>query len=286
MTFLCIDIGGTNTLIGVGDEEFDIIEEVDSQEFLDDIGASIEKVASDRIDDIEQVAIAAAGPIDREEGFFYPPNIGVNQVQIKKPLKAFGSVEIVNDCSAAVIGEYHYGDHDVENLVYITISSGIGSGAILNGDLVEGKEGNFGEVGHMTIGNLGLECGCGEKDHWEAYSSGNNLPRLAEELTGEKFEDAVELFESYSEGGEAAEKTIGKMQEINALAVSNITDLYDPGKIVFGGAVALNHPETVVNPIEEMIEGRTVNTPPEIDVCDLGNEAVLHGLRAACNGER
>lgn len=288
MTFLCIDIGGTNTLIGVGNGDFSIVEVVKSRYFLEDIGACLEDtLSSSELEEIDRIAIAAAGPVNREKGTFYPPNLPMDEVRITPPLKVLGEVEIVNDCAAAVLGEYHYGNHDTENLVYITISSGIGAGAVIDGRLAEAKEGNFGEVGHMKVGEeLDMICGCGSRDHWEAYCSGNSLPVLAERLTGEKFEDARALFEIYEEGDESASQTIEKMKEINARVVSDIVHLYNPGKIVFGGAVALNHPDTVVKPLGDEIEEETVNLNPDIELCELGEEAVLHGLRAVCNGER
>lgn len=286
MAFLCVDIGGTNTLIGVGNGDFEIVKKVKSEEFLQDIGRCLENTLSpEKIEKIDHVAVAAAGPIDREKGTFYPPNLPMEEVKIKAPLETFGKVDFVNDCSAAVLGEHRYGNHQTDNLIYVTISSGIGAGAVLDGGLVEADDGNFGEVGHMMVGNEGLECGCGNKDHWEAYCSGNSLPRLAQEKTGEEFEDAREIFERYKSGVKEAEETINYMQEINSRAVADLVNMYNPGKVVFGGAVALNHPDVVVDPLQQKVEEKTVNGTPEVDTCDLQDEAVLHGLRAVCNGE-
>ncbi|MFB6191403.1 MAG: ROK family protein [Candidatus Nanohaloarchaea archaeon] len=287
MVFLCVDIGGTNTLIGIGNGDFEVVKKVKSREFLDDIGYCLEQTfSSEKIKEIDRVAVAAAGPIDREKGVFRPPNIDdMDEVQIKRPLEEFGDVDIINDCTSAVIGEYYYGGHDSENLLYITISSGIGSGMVVDGEIVEGADGNFGEVGHMKIADEGVECGCGGTDHWEAYCSGNSLPGLAERVSGKKFEDARELFRENGSGERNAQEAIERMQELNAQAVADIVDLYNPGKIVFGGAVALNHPGVVVEPLERGVEERSVNTAPDIETCALGEEAVIHGLRAVCNGK-
>ena len=287
MAFLCVDIGGTNTLVGVGNGDFEIVKKVKSKDFLEDIGSCLEDVINpEKMEKIDRVAVAAAGPVDRQKGTFYPPNLPMDEVKIRDPLETFGEVDIVNDCAAAVLGEYHYGEHDTENLVYITISSGIGAGAVIDGKLIEAEDGNFGEIGHMIVGDDGMECGCGLEDHWEAYCSGNSLPALAEEITGESFQDARTLFEEYQNGNRSAEDTIDRMQDINARAAANVVNMYNPGKLVFGGAVALNHPETVVEPLDRDLGDITVNGKPEVEVCELEEEAVLHWLRAVCNGEK
>lgn len=291
MAFLCIDIGGTNTLLGIGNGEFNIIEKVKTREFLNNIHRSVEQTLEQSPhtkEDIQHVAVAAAGPLDREKGVFYPPNFveeeGLTEVQLREPLQKYGKVKLVNDCSSAVLGEHYYGDHDTENLVYITISSGIGAGVVLNNRLVEAWEGNFAEVGHIKVGEE-MACGCGRKGHWEAYCSGNSLPRMAEKLYDAEFEDARDIFDSYLRGDVAAHKTIAKMNEINVDAVSDVANVFNPEVIVFGGAVALNHPETVIEPLKNHVGKETVNGAPEIKKCDLGHEAVIHGLRAICNGK-
>ncbi len=289
MAFLCVDIGGTNTLFGVGNGDFQVVEKMRSERFLSDIDAALDQAIEDldyTQEDIEDVAVAAAGPIDREEKIFYPPNIseesGMDEIDLGELLDFTGKLQIVNDCAAAALGEYHYGDHDVENLVYVTISSGIGAGVIINGELVEGTDGNFGEVGHMKIGEQ-LECGCGGIGHWEAYCSGENMPQMAEKLFNADFKNSREIFDEYNNKNSKAEKTIAKMHEINGHGLGNIADLYNPEKIVLGGALPLNHPELMLDPLEEQVEENSVNIRPEITLCDLREKAVLHGLRAVCN---
>lgn len=290
MAFLCVDIGGTNTLVGVGNGEFSIIEKIKTDRFLRDIENELDDAVAQTDHskhDIETVAVAAAGPMDREKGVFYPPNFadqGLDEVQIVEPLENYGEVKMINDCSSAVLGEYYYGDHQTENLVYITISSGIGAGVILNGNLIEAWEGNFAEVGHMKVGE-DLTCGCGREGHWEAYCSGNNLPDMAEELFELEYENAREIFDAYNQDDEGAEKVIEKMNSINTDALTDVTNIFNPEVIVFGGAVALNHPENVIEPLKDEVEEKTVNSAPQIKKCDLGDEAVIHGLRAICNGK-
>jgi glucokinase len=86
----------------------------------------------------------------------------------------------LNDCAAAVLGERHFGaGKGLENLAYVTLSTGLGGGAIVDGHLLIGKDGNAVEVGHITIDpGSSLICGCGSPGHWEAYSSGSNIPNF------------------------------------------------------------------------------------------------------------
>lgn len=283
MGFACVDIGGTNTLVGVGNGEFELVEKVSSEEFLSSIQEKVGEAASRADEEIDRVYVAVAGPLDREKGTFRPPNIDREEVQIKQPLQQFGEVKIVNDTAAAVAGEYLYGDTP-EDMVYITISSGIGMGAVIDGELIEGWNGNLGEIGHVSIGDMGLECGCGGTDHWEAYCSGNNLPEMARELTGTSFSDARQVFEDYREGDPDAAKAIEEMNSLNLEGLSIVVDLFNPELVSLGGAVALNHPDTIIPPLRENIDEKTINQAPRIELCSLGERSVLHGLRAFANG--
>lgn len=281
MAFLCIDIGGTNTFFGVGDDDFRKVKEVKTAEFLQDIDKTVKSVLEEvGYPELDQIAVAAAGPVDREKGLFYPPNIDKEFVQIKDPLEEFAEVEVVNDCAAAVLGEYHYGE-TAENLLYITVSSGIGAAYVSDDELIEGSSGNFGEVGHMRIGD-DLTCGCGGTGHWEAYCSGENIPEMTEELYDLDIDHAKDLFEIDSVKADKALEEFGDRMRIG---VANMINMYNPDKIIFGGAVALNHFDAVLESIKDGIDSDIVNEMPEITLCGLGELAVLHGLRVKCNGE-
>lgn len=291
MAFICIDIGGTNTLLGIGNGDFEIKKEMKTKKFLSNIRSNIENIireSSHEKSDFSQVLVAAGGPVDVEQGVFYPPNLEdqkMTKVDINDKLEPFGKVELINDCNSAVLGEYVYGEHKTENLVYVTISSGIGAGLILDGNLLEGFNGNIGEIGHMELGNK-VKCGCGQEGHWEAYSSGNGMPKMAKTLYDLDFENSLEIFREYEKGNSDAGKVIEKMHEMNRKGFENIVNLYNPEKIVLGGAVALNHKETIIEPLKNRLKDKTMNEAPEISECSLGEEAVIHGLRAVANQEK
>ncbi|MFB6244918.1 MAG: ROK family protein [Candidatus Nanohaloarchaea archaeon] len=288
MAFVCVDVGGTNTLIGVGNGEFEIKDRLKTKEFLSDPQERIRDIirsSSHSDSEVEKLAVAVAGPMDREKGVFYPPNIQeMDEVQIVEPMEALGDVTILNDCTSAVAGEYFYGEKKCDNMVYLTISSGIGTGAVVDGEIVEGWNGNAGEVGHIIVGTEGVTCGCGGTDHWEAYCSGEGMPEMAREVFGEDYESSIEIFRASEDGESSAEKVIEKMQECNSAGFANVVNVFNPEVIWIGGAVALNHFSTVVEETLEEAGRQTANEMPEFRKCSLEDEAVIHGLRAACNG--
>ena len=278
MVFLCIDVGGTNTLFGLGNGDFEEVRRVKTKDFLDDVEGTVDRVLDDKASsEVDDIAVAVAGPVEMEKGLFYPPNIDKDVVRIRERLEKFGEVSIVNDCAAAVLGEYHYGE-SAESLLYVTISSGIGAAYIEDAELVEGFDGNFGEIGHMKVGN-NLECGCGGIGHWEAFCSGDNIPKMAEQLHNLKLDHPKDLFELETEKAQKARREFNEKMRTGFI---NLINMYNPEKIIFGGAVALNHFETIKGSLKN-IEDEVVNNVPEMCLCGLGDNAVLHGLRATCN---
>ncbi len=277
MTYLCIDIGATKTFVGIGERGFEFITKIKTDKFLDE--PNLEELP---MDDIKKAVIAVPGPLDRENGVIYPPNIPDKKVDMVELLSSdIDTFFLVNDCSAGVVGEYVFGDVRASNMVYITISSGIGAGVIIEDNLIEGRMGNFAEIGHIKVGG-DRRCGCGGEGHWESYCSGDNLPEFARELTGKEFKDSEELFLKYREANSAAKKTIEKMKEYNAAGISNVVNAYNPEVIVLGGGVAVNHPEVITSDLESMLEKDVICEMPEIAVASLDDRSVLFGLLAFC----
>ncbi len=266
----------------MGNGEFEVKEKMPSERFLKNplelLDTMLDREGYSR-PEVTCTAVAVAGPMDDDERIFYPPNMETESVDLSC-LEKMGDLEIVNDCASAALGEYHYGEYSSENLLYITISSGVGAGMISEGRVISGSNGNFAEVGHMKVGE-DLRCGCGGKGHWEAYCSGNNLPAMASRLFDVEAEDARQLFDRADSGDSDAQEVIDRFQSVNAEALSEITTLYNPDLVVFGGAVSINHSEY----LPESEDVQSVNKAPEVEKCSLGEESVIHGLRAVCNGE-
>jgi glucokinase len=251
--------------------------------------------------DPESVAaagIGAIGPLDLAEGAVEnPANLPdtIDRIPLTGPLSVLLDTDRVylhNDTNAGVIGERFYSERNPDDMVYLTISSGIGAGVCVDGHVLTGWDGNAGEVGHMTVDPQGrLTCGCGHDGHWEGYCSGNHIPRYAAYLhdadpieTALPMDDpsfsAADVFE-HDGSDEFATHVVDQLAHWNAMGVANIVHAYAPLVVYVGGAVALNNPERILNPIRERMAGMVMSNVPEIRLTTLGDEAVVKGALAS-----
>ena len=253
---------------------------------------------------IDAIGVGSIGPIDMRSGeILQTPNISISNIPIVKFLRLTFNVPvyIVNDCVAAVIAEWiHGGGRGLENIVYVTFSSGIGGGAVVDGRVLYGKDGNAVEVGHIVVDFEGrLRCGCGGYGHWEAYTSGSNIHRfvglLIDTIYGdEKFKNSM-LSEYADKYGvdykilvECAEKEDDLSREIlkhiaiiNAVGFASVTNAFDPEVISVGGSIVLRNPRYLVfDPILSYVEKYIINRMPKITITPLGENVVLYGALA------
>ncbi len=312
--FVGVDLGATNVRVAVGNRGRGILgkisEATEKKGGFESIANQIVRmIGSLRYGDftsekIRSIGIGSAGPLDLQKGgLMYPANFPWKYVPLVEPIReAFHvPVRLLNDCTAAVVGEREFGGgKGFDNVVYVTISTGIGGGVCVDGHVLIGKDGNAHEIGHMTIDLDGLlQCGCGKRGHWEAYCSGLNIPnyirllledegKAAEEsllmkLTGNNAENitAEILYEAAKTGDELSKKFVERIGELNAIGFANIVNLYDPELIVVGGTVALRNQDLVLEPIWKWIEKHASNRLPEIRMTMLGEDVVLHGAIAS-----
>lgn len=264
------------------------------------------KKASVEVDELKGIGIASTGPMRREKGILiHPTNIPFDAVPLKKPIekKIDIPVSLINDCIAGVLGEKEYGigsERDAENLVYVTMGTGIGGGAIIDNHLLLGRGGNAAEIGHFTIDpEERLECGCGKKGHWEAYCSGRNIPNylrmrfseigyervqnslLHDLVSGDYSEiDAKLFFEAVRKGDKLANKIAEEIGSLNAIGFSNVIDAYAPSLITIGGSVALKNESIVLPPIRKQVKNHIRNLEPEIVITPLKEDVGLYGAVA------
>ncbi|WP_440770563.1 ROK family protein [Natronorubrum sp. DTA28] len=249
--------------------------------------------------EIVAAGIGSIGPFDLAEGAVIDPaNLpdSIDRIPLTGPIeKLIDSDEVYlhNDTNAGVIGERFHADRNPDDMVYITISSGIGAGVCCDGNVVSGWDGNAGEVGHYVVDPRGrLTCGCGRDGHWEAYCSGNAIPDyarlLAEDdptietdlpLDGPDF-TAKDVFELAGED-ELADYAIEQLAHWNAMGVTNVIHAFAPIVVSFGGAVALHNEELVVDPIRERVAESVMTNVPEIRVTDQGDDVVVEGALAS-----
>ncbi len=185
-SFITLDIGGTNTRCALYPEnsitplnQKKICTYVEGQATIDRLVKVIDEIWPDD-NSVKGICAAAPGSVDINEGIvILAPNIpGWKNLELRKTLSAKFKVPVFvnNDARMAAIGEWKHGagvGHD--NLMYFTISTGLGNGTIVHGRLLEGAIGIATESGHITLDDKGPLCGCGKSGHLEAYSSGTGI---------------------------------------------------------------------------------------------------------------
>ena len=307
--YVGVDLGATNVRAVVADDGGTVIGRSDRGTPRGPTGITVteavlrvarEACAEGGVDpeQVNAAGIGAIGPLDLAEGTVEnPANLPdtIDRIPLTGPLSMLFDTDRVylhNDTNAGVIGERFYSDRNPDDMVYLTISSGIGAGVCVDGNVLSGWDGNAGEVGHMTVDPQGiLTCGCGHDGHWEAYCSGNNIPRYAEFLSEEDdvetalpIDDpdfsAVDVFE-HDGTDEFATHVVEQLAHWNAMGVANIVHAYAPLIVYVGGAVALNNPERTLDPIRERMDEMVMSNVPQIQLTTLGDEVVVKGAVAS-----
>lgn len=315
--YVGVDLGATNVRVALSDREGKIIFRMtertirdgkDGSVVTEQIKGMIKAALSSSGFDVERlgaIGIGSIGPLDIREGVIKrAANLPYERIPLVAPLTEEFKVPVrlLNDCVSAVLGEARFGmGRGVGNVVYVTLSTGIGAGAIVDGHLLIGKDGNAHEVGHMVIDlEERLTCGCGARGHWEAYCGGKGIPQYSRLLASAHSEEELkssQLVKRYGEGlsgispealFEAAKQNdplalyiVNAIGKLNAIGFANIVSFYDPDLITIGGSIALNNQELVLKPIRHHIAEYTVNRPPEIAITPLGGDVGLYGAIAA-----
>jgi glucokinase len=306
LSYIAIDIGATNIRVATGDHnglDQKLMEKTETHQGPMGVSRQIIRLIDSIVDDDpNSIGIGSIGPINLDDGTIAnTPNYPFQNIPITDPLIEHYKipVTIVNDCAAAVTGEQTFGaGQGMDNLAYVTISTGLGGGAIVDGNLLLGKEGNAVEVGHFTVDPISeLVCGCGCKGHWEAFCSGSNIPKYAQHLllreknwssgllyvmTGGDLERLTPevIFGAAKKGDRYAVDVVDAIGSKNAIGFANIVNAYDPELITVGGSIALNNPYQILGPILANIGKHTINTVPEIKITPLNHDSVILGALA------
>ena len=216
---LGIDIGGTNTVVGLVDKAGNVLgtDSVKTQSFpvLEEYVKTVSKLAKDLIakNNVSIAEIVGLG-IGAPNANYYTGNIemapNLPWKQDKVPLaKMFREelnipVTITNDANAAALGEKMYGvAKDMDNFIMITLGTGVGSGIVINGQLVYGHDGFAGELGHVIIERNGRLCGCGRRGCLETYCSATGIVRTAKERNT-PFLTSKDIYDAAVKGDETA----------------------------------------------------------------------------------
>lgn len=208
MYLVGIDIGGTKICACVGDHTGKIYSSKriltqplqGAKRGLPAIADLIHEVLGEARVDLKQIGaigISSPGPISTKEGkMLKPPNLpGWENAQLVSFFKETFHKHVMmnNDANAAAVAEYQFGSSKgVKNLVYLTCSTGMGGGAIVNGELVQGASDTAAEVGHFVLDIHGPSCPCGQRGCFEAYCGGAALAKkMREEIQKQKIQTQI-----------------------------------------------------------------------------------------------
>ncbi len=309
---LGIDIGGTKLAAALADGEGQLLHKTrrpteapkGSQHVLDGIlhlGREILTQANISSSDIACIGVSCPGPVDYKTGIMYtPPNLpGWGDVPLKEILqKEFGiPAKFDNDANAAALAEYKFGAGvGYKNMVYLTMSTGIGGGIIIDGRIYRGTHGSAGEVGHQTLLPDGPLCGCGKRGCMEALCSGTALSRIIREevkrhpessmlkLAGGKAEKLAPpvLIEAAKAGDELALQIWEEAGYHLGWGLANLANILDP-EIFILGTIAIKAGELFLAPARKALDKFIFNRHiplPELVSAKLGDEIGEYGAIA------
>jgi glucokinase len=300
-----VDIGGTKIAAGVVDERGQILARARRESPATD-AEQIEVTVADlvrglaREHSVDAVGIGAAGFVDRARStVLFAPNLAWRDEPLKADLERRIDLPVVveNDANAAAWGEFAFGaGADVEDLLLVTVGTGVGGGIVLGGELHRGSTGVAAEIGHVRVVPDGRRCGCGNLGCWEQYASGTALVRNARESAEREPSGAERLLKR---AGGVASAISGPMitdaaREGDRFAISQFEELakwlgdgiatlvavLDPAVVAIGGGVA-EAGDVLMRPararFSEQLSAREHRPEPSIRTAQLGNDAGLIG---------
>jgi glucokinase len=306
MTLACgIDVGGTKIAGGVVDETGSVLEELQVTSPATDahaIEAAIEKLVSELATrhKIEAVGVGAAGYIDKSRSVvLFAPNLAWRDLDLKADLETTLGLPVVveNDANAAAWGEFQFGaGHDVDDLLLVTVGTGVGGGVVLDGSLYRGAFGVGAEIGHMRVVPDGIRCGCGNRGCFEMYASGSALVREARaaaragsllaadlvDLAGGDVEAITGplITQSARAGDPFALEQLASVGRWLGEGIASLAAVLDPAVVVIGGGVSAAD-DLLLDPVRRafstQLTGRGHRPILEIRRARLGNRAGLIG---------
>lgn len=306
--YVGIDLGGTNIVAGVVNEEYKIISKATvktncprpAKEIADDMAkVALEAVANADLtmDQIEWVGIGAPGTANSETGIIeYSNNLGFENVPLVKYIKEHINkpVFVENDANAAAYGEFIAGAaKGTKNVVCITLGTGVGGGIVIDSKIYSGFNFAGAELGHAVIEVDGALCTCGRKGCFEAYSSATGLIRMTKEAMEENKSskmwempkedgkvNARLAFDAMRAGDASAKAVVDKYIKYLAAGIANTINIFQPEILCIGGGVC-NEGDALLVPLKELVKkevySRNSAKNTEIVIAKLGNDAGIIG---------
>ena len=306
---LGIDLGGTNIVAGVVDENFNIVATAKrktncprpAEEIVNDMAEiSLEAIAKAgiKVEDIESAGVGSPGSINPTDGVVvYSNNLGFFNLPLSELLKEKTGIDFYldNDANAAAYGELIAGaGKGVNNFVMITLGTGVGGGAIIDGKMLTGSNYAGGELGHTVIDINGQMCSCGRQGCFEAYASATALIRQTKQAMV-KYPSSVmwdivkgnidavnglTAFDAMRKGDEAGKAVVDKYVYYLSVGIANMINIFQPEILCIGGGVS-KEGDNIVVPLQKIVDGenyaRLMEKKAVIKAAELGNDAGIIG---------
>jgi len=280
------DIGGTKLAVTVADRNGKILRKIrrptEAERGPQAVVASLVDMSREAMAraglspaELAGVGVSCGGPLDTETGVVYaPPNLpGWDEVPLKAWLESALSLPVFveNDANASALAEWSFGaGRGCRHMVYMTMSTGIGGGIILDGRLYRGPNDTAGEVGHMTIVENGPACGCGKRGCLEALCSGPSIARRAREkaqaasgslMVGLAGGDpacitAETVMDAARQDDPAAREIVDETARYMAVGLGNIVNILNPEVIVIG-TILVKAQDLLLEPIRAYLRRET-----------------------------
>jgi glucokinase len=285
-----IDLGGTKIAAALATPNGKLVTDVNipteaqagQQQVIGNIKKAVYTLIRGQKVKISCLGIGVPGPILFEKGIVIePPNLpGWKRVNLKKILeKEFKvPVHLDNDANCAALAEAYFGaGKKARHFIYMTISTGIGGGIIIDRKLYRGAIGAAGEFGHMVIDSKGYVCGCGNVGCLEALGSGTAIKKRAGM-------DAISVELAARQGDKKAQRVIAETAHYLAIGIANLVNIFNPELVVLGGGVSKMR-ELLLNPIRQEFKEYALTLPAKnvrIVRAKLGAESGVLGAVALC----
>lgn len=252
---------------------------------------------------VKGAAVAVPGPLSHPAAIMLDsPNLGWRKVNVGEEMTRRLKMPVIieKDTNMAVLGEYYFGSRAFSpNLIYITVSTGVGGGLLLDGRLYRGQSGGAGEIGHMVVERNGPLCGCGRRGCLEAVASGRAISSRVEQMKANGWGldmgfdsgpwGARELGEAARQGDQAAQNVVGEVTAVLGQAIANLVNIFNPRAVILGGSVAQGWRDLIGSSLDEQVRSQVFplnNRDLYIEFTDLGEAVGLLGCVAAVLHEK
>ena len=293
-----IDIGGTKLATVVADKTGHILNKVRKPTLAEkgpeyalgllfDMVREVVDLAGLERKSISAIGVSCGGPLDTKTGIVYsPPNLpGWDALPLKAKLESKFQVPVTieNDANASALAEFRFGGGRGYNAVlYMTMSTGIGGGIVINGQVYHGANDSAGEVGHQILLPNGPRCGCGKRGCLEALCSGPAIARRAQTAIQKRLEDektatailtladgciedvkSEHVLEAARIGDRLALELVGETAYYMGWGIANLVNILNPD-IVLLGTIAVAAGDLLLNPIRETVLKFAMTRPAEV----------------------